>query len=72
MDSVWLRNPHVWNPSAPTEIEAGKETPMLKHHWLILAFAALPLLNACAPAVGAGAAIAADQIYEEETGDDLF
>jgi hypothetical protein len=45
---------------------------MLKHHWLILVFAALPLLNACAPAVGAAGAIAADTIYEEETGENLF
>ena len=45
---------------------------MLKHPWLVLVFAALPLLNACAPAVGAGAAIAADEIYEEETGENLF
>jgi hypothetical protein len=41
---------------------------MLKHHWLILVFAALPLLNACAPAVGAGAAVVADQVAEEEGG----
>jgi hypothetical protein len=41
---------------------------MLQHPWLILVFAALPLLNACAPAVGAGAAIAADEIAEQEGG----
>jgi hypothetical protein len=45
---------------------------MPKHLWLILALVALPLLQACAPAVGAGAAIAADTIYEEETGENLF
>ena len=45
---------------------------MLKHPWLILAFAAMPLLNACAPAVGAGAAVVADEAYEQETGNDLF
>jgi hypothetical protein len=42
--------------------------PMLKHPWLILLFAALPLLNACAPAVGAGAAVVADEIAEQEGG----
>jgi hypothetical protein len=46
--------------------------PMLKHPWLILLFAALPLLNACGPAVGAAGVIAADAIVEEETGEGLF
>jgi len=45
---------------------------MTKHPWLVLAFLALPLLNACAPAVGAGAAVVADEAYEAETGEDLF
>jgi hypothetical protein len=40
--------------------------------WPLLVLLALPLLQACAPAVGAGAAIAADTIYEEETGENLF
>lgn len=40
--------------------------------WPILVLLALPLLQACAPAVGAGAVIAADTIYEEETGENLF
>jgi hypothetical protein len=38
----------------------------------ILALLALPLLNACAPAAGAAGVIAADAIYEEETGRELF
>jgi hypothetical protein len=45
---------------------------MLKHSWLVLVFAALPLLNGCGPAIGAAGAIAADEIYEQETGENLF
>jgi hypothetical protein len=45
---------------------------MLKSPWIILALMALPLLNACGPAIGAGGVIAADAIYEEETGEELF
>ncbi|CUH15384.1 hypothetical protein JSE7799_00303 [Jannaschia seosinensis] len=41
--------------------------------WMVLALAfTAPALSACAPAAGAGAAIAADQVAEEETGEGLF
>ena len=37
--------------------------------WMLLAAAlALPVLQGCAAAVGAGAAIAADEVVEEEGG----
>ncbi|PRY93725.1 hypothetical protein BCF33_2609 [Hasllibacter halocynthiae] len=38
---------------------------------LILALLAVPVLSACAPLVGAGAVVAADEIAESE-GDNLF
>ena len=46
---------------------------MTSRHWLIIAaLTALPILQACGPAVGAAGVIAADAIYEEETGRELF
>ncbi len=45
---------------------------MLKFPWIILALMALPILSACGPAIGAGGAIVADEIYERETGEELF
>ena len=42
---------------------------MIRPLWMILALAvATPMLSACAPAVGAGAVIAADEVAEEEGG----
>ena len=45
---------------------------MTKSPWIILALLALPVLNACGPAIGAAGAIGADAVYEEETGRELF
>jgi hypothetical protein len=73
MESVWLRNRHVWNLRAAPVIRIPKEYDMTSRHWLIIAaLTALPILQACGPAVGAAGVIAADAIYEEETGERLF
>jgi hypothetical protein len=41
--------------------------------WMTLAaLLALPVLGGCAAAAGAGAAIAADEVAEQETGEGLF
>ncbi|WP_167853564.1 hypothetical protein [Roseovarius aestuariivivens] len=44
---------------------------MTHRFWLSLAFlGSMTALQACAPAIGAGAVVAADQIIEEEEGGD--
>jgi hypothetical protein len=41
--------------------------------WLILALAAAtPILSACGPVIGAGAAVIADEAAEEDGDDGLF
>jgi hypothetical protein len=71
METVWLP-PDVAEPEGGTGVQDERRPAMLKSPWIILALLALPLLNACGPAIGAGGAIVADEVYERETGDELF